>query len=83
MAASGGSDKTCTSGSPEAASLMSFNDANVTGILRGWKGAVFLSTGAQSGRDAVPLTDERVRTQMAELITVVPPCVGTHMSYSW
>ena len=39
------------------------NDANVTGILRGWKGTVSMSPD-QSGTwsDAVALTDERVRT---------------------
>jgi ATP-dependent phosphofructokinase / diphosphate-dependent phosphofructokinase len=40
------------------------NDANVMGILRGWKGAVHATrdpeTGVWSG--VVPLTDERVRT---------------------
>ena len=40
------------------------DDANVTGILRGWKGAVFAGREPTSGlwSDIVPLTDERVRT---------------------
>lgn len=39
-------------------------DANVTGILRGWKGAVRMSRDAGSGAwsDVLPLDDARVRT---------------------
>ena len=40
------------------------NDANVTGILRGWKGAVHMARDPQTGAwtDVVPLDDARVRT---------------------
>jgi ATP-dependent phosphofructokinase / diphosphate-dependent phosphofructokinase len=40
------------------------DDANVTGILRGWKGAVQMTRDKETGAwsDVVPLTDERVRT---------------------
>ena len=40
------------------------NDANVTGILRGWKGAVHMARDPQTGTwtDVVPLDDARVRT---------------------
>jgi 6-phosphofructokinase 1 len=40
------------------------SDANVTGILRGWKGAVHMARDPQTGAwtDVVPLDDARVRT---------------------
>jgi 6-phosphofructokinase 1 len=40
------------------------NDANVTGILRGWKGTVWMAPDPRVGgwSDVVALTDERVRT---------------------
>jgi 6-phosphofructokinase len=40
------------------------SDANVTGILRGWKGAVNMSRNRETGvwTDVVPLDDARVRT---------------------
>jgi 6-phosphofructokinase len=40
------------------------NDANVTGILRGWKGAVQMGPDPETGAwtDVAPLTDARVRT---------------------
>ncbi len=40
------------------------SDANVTGILRGWKGAVNMARDPQTGAwtDVVPLDDARVRT---------------------
>ena len=40
------------------------SDANVTGILRGWKGAVQMGRDPQSGgwSDVLPLDDGRVRT---------------------
>ena len=40
------------------------SDANVTGILRGWKGAVHMARDPQTGTwtDVVPLDDARVRT---------------------
>jgi ATP-dependent phosphofructokinase / diphosphate-dependent phosphofructokinase len=40
------------------------SDANVTGILRGWKGTVWMSRDLQTGSwsDVRPLTDELVRT---------------------
>lgn len=40
------------------------SDANVTGILRGWRGAVHAARDPQTGAwsEVVPLTDERVRT---------------------
>jgi ATP-dependent phosphofructokinase / diphosphate-dependent phosphofructokinase len=40
------------------------SDANVTGILRGWKGAVNMARDPQTGTwsDVVPLDDARVRT---------------------
>jgi 6-phosphofructokinase 1 len=40
------------------------DDANVTGILRGWKGAVNMARDARTGAwsDVVPLDDARVRT---------------------